>query len=133
MAAKDLTASVRVTGTDEIGQLGEAFNASVASIRKVLQSVAKGADTLSSATTEISARAVQSAGNSRAESSKINQIAAAAQEMTATIGEISHNAENAAGASRDSAETAERAEPSCRPPPPPWKKSPPPPAPSPTK
>ena len=54
MAAKDLTANVRVTGTDEIGRVGEAFNASVDSIRKVLQSVAQGADTLSAATTEIS-------------------------------------------------------------------------------
>ena len=106
MAAKDLTTSIRVTGTDEIGQLGEAFNSSVASMREVLQSVAQGADTLSAATTEISARSVESAGNARAQSSKTNQIAAAAQEMTATIGEISHNAENAATASRASAETA---------------------------
>jgi methyl-accepting chemotaxis protein len=108
MAAKDLTVSVRVTGTDELGQLGEAFNSSVASMRAVLQSVAQGAETLSAATTEISARSVQSAGNARTESSKINQIAAAAQEMTATIGEISHNAENAASASRTSAENADQ-------------------------
>jgi methyl-accepting chemotaxis protein len=108
LAAKDLTAHIRVSGTDEIGQLGDAFNASIASIRAVLESVANGADTLSAATTEISARAVESAGNSKAESSKINQIAAAAQEMTATIGEISHNAENAAAASRTSAETADQ-------------------------
>jgi methyl-accepting chemotaxis protein len=106
MAEKDMTVSIRVSGTDEIGQLGEAFNASVASISAVLQSVAQGAETLSSATSEISTRSVQSAGNARTESSKINQIAAAAQEMTATIGEISHNAENAASASRASAETA---------------------------
>jgi len=108
MAAKDLTVTVRVSGNDEIGQLGEAFNSSVASIRAVLQAVAQGADTLSAATTEISARSVQSAGNARTECSKINQIAAAAQEMTATIGEISHNAENAAGASRASAENADQ-------------------------
>ena len=108
MADKDLTASVRVTGTDEIGQLGEAFNASVASIRSILESVAHGADTLSAATTQISARSVQNAGNAHTESSKINQIAAAAQEMTATIGEISHNAESAAIASRSSAETADK-------------------------
>jgi methyl-accepting chemotaxis protein len=108
MAAKDLTANVRVTGTDELGLLGVAFNASVASMRSVLQSVAQGADTLSAATTEISARAVQSAGNAHTQSSKTNQIAAAAQEMTATIGEISHNAESAASASRESAETADR-------------------------
>ena len=108
MANKDLTASVRITGTDEIGQLGVAINTSIDSMRSVLQSVAQGADTLSSATTEISSRATQDAGNSRTESSKINQIAAAAQEMTATIGEISHNAENAASASRTSAETADQ-------------------------
>jgi methyl-accepting chemotaxis protein len=105
-AAKDLTVSVRVTGTDEIGRVGDAFNNSVISMRSVIQSVAQGAETLSAATTEISARSVQSAGNANTQCSKTNQIAAAAQEMTATIGEISHNAESAANASRVSAETA---------------------------
>ncbi len=107
MAGKDLTAEVRVTGKDELGRLGEAFNSGVASIRGVLESVAHGADTLSGATAEISARAVQSAGNAHAQSSKTNQIAAAAEEMTATIGEISRNTETAVGASRESARTAE--------------------------
>jgi methyl-accepting chemotaxis protein len=108
MAQKDLTGTVVVTGSDEIGQLGAALNDSVAVIRSMVQSVARGAEMLSAASTEISAQAVQSAGNARTESGKINQIAAAAQEMTATIGEISHNAENAASSSRESAETAER-------------------------
>jgi methyl-accepting chemotaxis protein len=108
MAAKDLTATVRVTGTDELGRLGEAFNTSVASVRSVLHSFAESADTLSSATTEISARAVQSASNAQTEASKTNQIAAAVQEMTATVAEISHNAESAASASRESAQTAEQ-------------------------
>jgi methyl-accepting chemotaxis protein len=108
MAAKDLTASVEVTGSDEIGILGEAFNTAVASMRSVMLSFAQGAETLSAATTEISARSVQSAGNANTQSSKTNQIAAAAQEMTATIAEISHNAESAAHASRESAETADQ-------------------------
>jgi methyl-accepting chemotaxis protein len=108
LAQKDLTTNIVVTGTDEIGQLGAALNDSVAVIRSVVQSVARGAEMLSAASTEISTQAVQSAGNARTESGKINQIAAAAQEMTATIGEISRNAENAAGSSRESAETAER-------------------------
>jgi methyl-accepting chemotaxis protein len=108
MAAKDLSVCDRVTGTDEIGQIGIAFNASVASMRSVLISVAQGAETLSAATAQISARAVQTAGNANTQSSKTNQIAAAAQEMTATIGEISHNAESAASASQVSAETAEQ-------------------------
>jgi methyl-accepting chemotaxis protein len=108
LAQKDLTAHVKVSGSDEIGQLGQALNDSVTVIRSVVQSVARGAEMLSTATTEISVRSVQSAGNARTESGKINQIAAAAQEMTATISEISHNAENAAGSSRESAQTAER-------------------------
>jgi methyl-accepting chemotaxis protein len=110
VAAKDFSAGVivTVTGTDEIGRLGGALNRTVTSMREVLRSVAEGADTLSAATTEISSRSVQSAGNARTQSSKTNQIAAAAQEMTATIGEISRNAENAATASRVSAETADQ-------------------------
>jgi methyl-accepting chemotaxis protein len=108
LAGKDLTACLRVTGTDEIGQLGAALNTCVEEIRGVIKSVAVGAETLSAATTEISARSVQTSGNARAQSSKTNQIAAAAQEMTATIAEISRNAESAAHASRVSAETADQ-------------------------
>src|SRR5581483_6893139 len=55
LAAKDLTARVRVTGTDEIGQMGEALNASVASLRSLVESVAKGADTISTTTNQMSA------------------------------------------------------------------------------
>jgi methyl-accepting chemotaxis protein len=106
LAEKDLTVNVEELGQDEIGRLSAALNASVTSIRSVMQSFAQGAETLSAATVEISARSVQSAGNAHTQSSKTNQIAAAAQEMTATIGEISHNAENASNASRESAETA---------------------------
>ncbi len=107
-AAKDLTAHVEVTGTDEIGRLGQAMNHCVETMRTVLQEVGRGADTLSAGTTQITARAVQSAGNAHAQSSKTNQIAAASQEMSATIAEISHNAESAAAASRISAETADQ-------------------------
>ena len=106
LAEKDMTAHVEVTGTDEIGRLGIALNTCAESMRNVLLSVAQGAETLSAATAQMSARSVQSAGNANTQSSKTNQIAAAAQEMTATIGEISHNAEEAASASRESAETA---------------------------
>jgi len=108
LAAKDLTVELEVSGQDEVGRLGIALNSCVGSIREVIESVAQSAETLSSATTEISSRAVQTVGNAKTQSGKTNQIAAAAQEMTATIGEISHNAESAAGASRTSAETAEQ-------------------------
>src|ERR1035437_1087242 len=108
LAAKDLTAYLRVSGSDEIGRLGDALNTCATSMREVLRSVAKGAETLSAATTQMSARSVQTASNANNQCSRANQSAAAAPEMTATIGEISHNAESAANASRLSAETADQ-------------------------
>jgi methyl-accepting chemotaxis protein len=106
VAAKDLTVTVEAQGTDEIGRLCTALNTSVAAMRSVLGTVALGAENLSASATEMSVRSVQAKGNAQSQSGKTNQIAAAAQEMTATIGEISHNAEAAANASRKSAETA---------------------------
>jgi methyl-accepting chemotaxis protein len=108
MASKDLSRTIEVNGDDEISQVGLDYNASLEVLREVLKSVAESAETLSTSTTELSARSTQAAGNARTESAKINQIAAAAQEMTATIGEISHNSEDAAQASRTSAENAEK-------------------------
>src|SRR5579872_2599264 len=64
-AAKDLTVDVVITGTDEIGRLGVALNSCVRSIREVVEAVARGTETLSAATTEISARAVQTVGNAK--------------------------------------------------------------------
>ena len=106
LAAKDLTAHLNVSGTDEIGQLGDALNHCVDALRDLVKSVAHGAETLSAATTEMSARSVQTASNANTQSNRTNQIAAAAQELTATIGEIGNNASSAASASRKSAETA---------------------------
>lgn len=109
MAQKDLSVQVRVSGTDEIGSLGEAFNASVASIRSVLQSVAQSADTLSSATTEISTRSVQSASNAHTQSSKINLIATAATQQTSASSEISESAGQISQLSNETAQGAEEA------------------------
>jgi methyl-accepting chemotaxis protein len=108
MARKDFTARVDVTGTDEIGRLGNALNSCADSVRAALQSVAHSADSLAAATVQISDRAAQAAANARTQSGKTSQIAAAAQEMAVTISEIGQNTENAANASRTSAETAEQ-------------------------
>ena len=106
VAKRNLWAVVEVRSEDEIGRLSAALNSTVASIRSVLHSVAQDAEALSSAALELSTRAAQTSGNTQTQTSKISNIAAAAQEMTATIGEISHNTENALGVSRESTEAA---------------------------
>ncbi|WP_420237894.1 methyl-accepting chemotaxis protein [Telmatobacter bradus] len=106
VANKDLSATVEVHSSDEVGRLSEALNQSVAATREVLTAMAKGAETLSAATEELSVRSSQTSANAKTQSGSTQQIAAAAQEMTATIGEISHNAEEATRSSRESAESA---------------------------
>jgi methyl-accepting chemotaxis protein len=106
LAAKDLTAEVEVQGSDEIGRVSAAANTCIGSLREVLRTLMRSADTLSAASEEMSAHASETRSNSQTQTSKTSQIAAAAQEMTATIGEISHNSETAADASRSSAEMA---------------------------
>jgi methyl-accepting chemotaxis protein len=106
LAEGNLTASVSVLGTDELGHLGIALNRCAEQNRKVIQSVASSADTLAAAVTEITATATQSAANTRNQSAKTSQIAVASEEMTVTIGEISQNSESAATSSRVSAQKA---------------------------
>ena len=106
VAEKDLTVCVEATSSDEIGRLTLALKASVSAIREVLQAVAKGMETLSAAAEELSVQSTQTSGNTQIQTSKINQIAAAAQEMTSSISEISKNVENVSAASRASAERA---------------------------
>jgi methyl-accepting chemotaxis protein len=106
VALKDLSVSVEVTSTDEVGRLADALNQSVAATREVLSNIALAAETLSAATEELSVRSTQTSGNAKTQSAQTNQIAVAAQEMVATIGEISHNAEDATSVSRQSAESA---------------------------
>jgi methyl-accepting chemotaxis protein len=106
MAQGDLTLNYDILGSDEIGRLGIALNRCAGETRKVIQSVESSASTLAAAVAEITAAATQSAQNTRNQSAKTSQIAAAAEELTVTIGEISRNSESAASSSRVSAETA---------------------------
>lgn len=106
LASKDLTVAVDVKSTDEIGELGRDLNSTAEAMRAVMGSIATGAETLSSAATQLSVRATQSGGNAQSQTQKTNQIAAAAQEMSASIGEISSNAASAANASQQAASGA---------------------------
>jgi len=108
VANQDLTVHMNVTGKDEVGRLAGAINSTVESVTNVLMTLARGAETLTSASEDMSQNAATTHNNTQAQSSKTTQIAAAAQEMTATIGEISHNAEQASEASRNSAEMAQQ-------------------------
>ena len=108
VAAKNLTVSVEEGRSDELGRLSVALNATVAAMRSILQSVAQSAEMLSATAAILIAKSTESSEHANAQAGSINQIAAAAHQMTATIGEISRNAEASALASRNSAEAAKQ-------------------------
>lgn len=119
----DLTSRLPVSTKDEIGQLAERFNDFMEKLQTMIQDIAKGIDTLSSSSTELSAisqqmsaSAEQTSGKSETvataaeemstnmgsvsaameeSSTNTSMVASAAEEMTATINEIAKNAENA--------------------------------------
>jgi methyl-accepting chemotaxis protein len=106
IAQNDLSVTVAVGGSDEIGRLCTALNTSVTAMRGALGSIDSGVQDLAKTAAEMTARSRHENSNAQALAGQTNQIAAAVQEMTATIGEISRNSEVASNASRKSAQTA---------------------------
>ena len=123
----DLTTRLQVYGQDEIGQLSIRFNEFMDKLHEMIRDIAKGVDTLSSSSTELSAISQQMSAGAEQTSGKsetvataaeemstnmnsvsaameqsttnTNMVASAAEEMTATINEIAQNAEKARGIS----------------------------------
>ena len=106
LAERDLSAHVESRGSDEVGRMSMAINASVEAVRAIVQALGRSADTLAGSSRELTVRANQTHENAGKQSGMTSQIATAAEEMTLTIVEISQNAESALTASRKSAEVA---------------------------
>ena len=106
VAENDLTQTLDVTSTDEVGQLSASVNTTVQCMREVLASITRSTQMLASATNQISAGASQSAAGSKTQAGHVQQVASTMEEMTSTVAEISENAQHAVLASRESATTA---------------------------
>ena len=119
----DFTEMLDLDQGDEIGILSKALNAMVTNLRKMIGQIAKGVETLSASSTELSAISRQMSANAsqtydlsgnvaaaseemsanmasvaaatEQTATNVNMVAAASEEMTATINEISRNAEKA--------------------------------------
>lgn len=135
IAAGDMTQTLHISQTDEIGQLAKALNEAAASMRTVVSDINSGVHTLASSSTELSAISNEMAGGVREMSQKASTVAAAAEEssantasvaagmeqmttnlssvasateqMSATIGEIASNSEKARSISTEATHQAE--------------------------
>lgn len=106
VAEKDLTETLEMTSSDEIGQLSASVNTTIQAMRDVLSSITRSAELLASATNEISAGAAESARGAKTQAGHVQQVASTMEEMTSTVAEISQNAQQAVLASRESASSA---------------------------
>jgi methyl-accepting chemotaxis protein len=124
IADGDLTLEeVQVTSQDELGELARAINKMHASLREVIESIARNAQNVANASEEFSAVSQQISANSEETSAQVNvvsnatdqvnrglqTVATATEEMSASIKEIAKNATEAAkvadGAMKTAAET----------------------------
>jgi methyl-accepting chemotaxis protein len=109
----DLSRRVEVRGTDEMDQIGLAFNAFLERIQGVIAQVARSASMVSSAADEMSSMSAQVSSGIEQQRSDTTQVATAVNEMNATAHEVAKNIEEtsnvsgrAAAASKHGAELA---------------------------
>ncbi|MCX8156379.1 MAG: methyl-accepting chemotaxis protein, partial [Verrucomicrobiae bacterium] len=123
VAAGDLTQTLSIARSDEIGQLAQAVNSMVINLRKNMKSLAETSDTLAASSQELSAAGTQLSSNAEETASQANvvagaseqvsksvaTVATAAEEISASIKEIARQAVDAAKVANQAATAAERA------------------------
>ncbi len=103
----DLTRRLQASGRDEIGQLVSSFNTFVAKMQDIIGDVAGAIAQLASASEEMSAISTESRRSVELELSETEQVAAAMNQMTATVHEVSRNAAAAAEGARNATREAD--------------------------
>ncbi len=102
----DLTKRVEITSNDEVAELAKWFNTFMDKLQEILCQVSDNAQSLATASEEISASSRDQAKGAESQKDQTTQVAAAMQEMAATVHEVSENSNKAAAASQKAAEMA---------------------------
>jgi methyl-accepting chemotaxis protein len=107
IAANNLVVSdIEVTSQDEVGKAGIALNQMKNNLFGLIQSIARTAEHLASASEQISSSATLQAQGAETQKGQATQVAVAMQQMSSTVQEVSENSNRAAQASNQAAETA---------------------------
>jgi len=121
VAEGDLTATLEVETNDEIGQMADALNRTVAGLGSTMLDLARGGEALSTAANELSDLSREMTGHARETSADaaavssasdivrtgVSSVAAATEELAASFREISGNAAEAARIAHRASEAAE--------------------------
>lgn len=106
VADKDLTAALEANSNDEIGQMAQALNITVESIREMVLEIQNSSGQMAAATEQIAAAATETSSSARQQTNQVQHVAASAQQLSDSIAEISKNCEEASTASQESTSSA---------------------------
>ncbi len=96
----DLTRRLDESGSNEVAEMGGAFNRFVEKIQALVKQVSGSSQQLTASANQVSEIAVDTKLNVNQQESKIDQVATAMNEMAATVQEVARNAQDAAEAAR---------------------------------
>ena len=96
----DLTKEMPVITEDEVGKLAQAFNRFVGQLKLLIQAVSKNAGEVNAASEELTKAASATEKNMHNQQQSVDMVAAAINEMGATVQEIAKNAHDTADAAK---------------------------------
>ncbi len=108
MAGGDLTQTFEVDSADEMREVADALNRTIASFREVLSTISLAANSAAAASAELTATVEESSMHSREHAGAVQQVAAAMEEMSAAIGEVTNASQAAANSGSATAKAADR-------------------------
>ncbi len=94
-AGNDFTGRVKITGNDEIGQTGTAFNSMVSKVQSSLKDVLASVEHVSDAAKTLSKASIDVAASSSRQSEAASSMAASVEEVTVSVSHLSDNAREA--------------------------------------
>ena len=108
IALGDFTARVKVTTTDEIGEMGTSLNDALANIQAALTETRSVADSVASAAQQLSAASEEISSGAQEQASGLEETAASLEEITSTVRQNADNAQQANQLASSARETAEK-------------------------
>ncbi|MEH6470734.1 MAG: methyl-accepting chemotaxis protein [Halopseudomonas sp.] len=108
--SKDLTAKLDDSGNDEIARVSNSFNLFVANIRSLISHINQETQRLGTTSQQLTSASQQTLGGMQRLELETDQVAAAINQMQATVLEVASNAELAADAAKDSDTQAKQGE-----------------------
>jgi methyl-accepting chemotaxis protein len=108
VAKGDLTASLEVNSTDEVGQMARALNDALTKLRATLQEVAETAATASTSSSDLALSAEKIASGAQEQAASLEQTSASLEQITAAVRQSADNAKQASQLAAGSRESAEQ-------------------------